>query len=172
MSPFSLDNFQVIDSQKVEKGIFLWISHADKIPPHIGISSNGNYFSLKVKGKDDTSCETILRTIHLKKVPCLILQLDDTSFDSKRFLTVKNEYTTINQEVKTCLIPILDLFQIKEKAFILYDFLTYLQEKNQIIGYFTLNLPANFKGIKKYSLEDVTIHLDKLKNAERSKHIS
>lgn len=172
MPPFSLNDYQIIDSNQIEHGIFLWISHADKIPPHIGISLDGNYFSLKVSGKDDTTYEKILRTIHLNKVPSVVLKLNETSFEDNRFTSIKSEYTSINQEIKTCLIPILDLFKIKEKPFLLHDFLTYLQDKNQIIGYFSLNLPANFTGIKKYSLEDVTMHLNKLKHAERSKHIS
>ena len=35
-----------------EQGLFLWVFHADKIPPHIGISLDGCFFSLKSSGVD------------------------------------------------------------------------------------------------------------------------
>ena len=37
-------NFENVNHQKT----LLWIVHANKIPPHIGISVDGYFFSLKV----------------------------------------------------------------------------------------------------------------------------
>ena len=54
MSSFEFENVLDLNSESaLKEGFFLWIWHADKIPPHIGCSINGVYFSLKVNGKDD-----------------------------------------------------------------------------------------------------------------------
>lgn len=160
-----------ISESELQTGIFLWITHADKIPPHIGVSVNGNYFSLQVSGKDDIGIEPIFRAIRLKKIPALFVRLDESGFSDKRFLSVKNDYTSINESVNTCLLPILDLYGVKSSGFLLPDFLKYLEAEKQIIGYFALNLPADFSGIRSYSLHDVTEHLKKIKHAERPEHI-
>lgn len=171
-SMFPIRSTQKISESELQSGVFLWITHADKIPPHIGISLDGNYFSLKVSGKDDTDTGVIYRTIWLRNIPAVFVRLDERAFSSERFLTVKNEYVSVNKEVTTCLVPILDMYGIKKKECLLADLLKYLEKKQQILAYFTLNLPADFEGIKTYSLEDVTAHLNKIKHAERGKHIS
>ena len=161
-----------INENALQKGIFLWVTHTDKIPPHIGISVDGNYFSLQVSGKDDCPVEAIMRAVRLRRVPSLFVELAPGSLDTKRFLTVKNDYVSINESVRTCLIPVLDLFGLEKSGYLLPDFLKYLEQKQLIVGYFALNLPSNFGGIKSYSLEDVTRHLNKIKDAERAEHIS
>ncbi|MCE3296673.1 MAG: hypothetical protein K0R65_2387 [Crocinitomicaceae bacterium] len=166
------NEYKEITEAGLRQGAFLWITHADRVPPHIGISLDGNYFSLQVHGKDDTEVETIFRAVRLKKIPALFLRLDEGGFSSERFLAVKNEYSAISEAVNTCLVPILDLYGIRTSGFLLPAFLKYLEEKGQILAYFTLNLPPDFTGIKSYSLEDVTRHLDKIKHAERPEHIS
>lgn len=172
MSIFQISNIFPVIPENLTQGVYLWITHADKIPPHIGISVDGNYFSLKVNGKDDKDIALIYRTISQKKIPSLFVQLDEKYLDKNRFLTVKNTFVSINQEVKTCLFPILNFLDLSNQSFLLVDLLKYLEENQIIIQYFALNLPADFQGIKKYALEDVTNHLKKIKDAERPKHIS
>ncbi|MGV3631179.1 MAG: hypothetical protein ACO1O6_08230 [Bacteroidota bacterium] len=162
---------QTISENRLRKGVYLWITHADRIPPHIGISVDGHYFSLQVNGKDDVSMEAIFRAIRLKKIPSLFIRLQENGFSGERFLSVKNEYVSINEGVKTCLVPVLDLYGIKSSGFLLPDFLKYLEEKKQVLAYFALNLPPDFGGIKSYSLDDVTKHLKKIQDAERPEHI-
>lgn len=172
MSIFPISSIKPVVPENLTQGVYLWITHADKIPPHIGISVDGNYFSLKVNGKDDKDIALIYRTISQKKIPSLFVQLDEKSLDKNRFLTVKNTFVSINQEVKTCLFPILNFLDLSNHSFLLVDLLKYLEENQIIIQYFALNLPTDFQGIKKYALEDVTNHLKKIKDAERPKHIS
>ncbi len=169
---FPIHHTQPLEESALQKGVFLWIAHADKIPPHIGISRQGNYFSIQVNGKDDVEVAPVLRAIRLRKVPVLFVQLQDEVFDANRFLAVKNDYHSVNEQVKTCLIPILDLFGQKSSGWLLPDFLKYLKENQHIVAYFSLNLPPDFGGIKSYSLDDVTRHLNKIRDAQRQEHIS
>lgn len=157
---FHIGDIQEINERELQTGVYLWITHADRIPPHIGISLDGNYFSLQVHGKDDMEIETIFRAIRLKKIPTLFVRLEENGFDVKRFLTVKNKYTSINEGVKTCLVPILDLYGIKSSGFLLPDFLKYVEENGQISARFGLNLPPGFDGIKSYSHETVYRYLE------------
>ncbi|NBR15845.1 MAG: hypothetical protein EBU01_14895, partial [Crocinitomicaceae bacterium] len=53
MFDFEFKNIQFVNHLETKTGVYLWILHADKIPPHIGISIDGQYFSLKAKGKDE-----------------------------------------------------------------------------------------------------------------------
>lgn len=172
MSIFPISSIKPVVPENLTQGVYLWITHADKIPPHIGISVDGNYFSLKVNGKDDKDIALIYRTISQKKIPSLFVQLDENHLDKNRFLTVKSTFVSVNQEVKTCLFPILNFLDLSSHSFLLVDLLKYLEENQIIIQYFALNLPTDFQGIKKYALEDVTNHLKKIKDAERPKHIS
>ena len=49
---FRFDNLSRLASISEENDVLIWIFHIDKIPPHIGISSQGVFFSLKSNGKD------------------------------------------------------------------------------------------------------------------------
>ena len=53
MYSFEFDNIiHQFDEVILNKGIYLSVVHANKIPPHIGIVVDGKYFSLKANGKD------------------------------------------------------------------------------------------------------------------------
>ena len=49
---FRFENLSRLESISETNDVLIWIFHADKIPPHIGISSQGFFFSLKSNGKD------------------------------------------------------------------------------------------------------------------------
>ena len=49
---FRFQNLPRLASISEVDDVLIWIFHVDKIPPHIGISSQGVFFSLKSNGKD------------------------------------------------------------------------------------------------------------------------
>ena len=68
--PYSTDSFQ---SEKA----YLWVWHADKIPPHLGLSTQSRYYSLKSNGKDQNVCfEKVIQLIDRKKIKTLAIELD------------------------------------------------------------------------------------------------
>lgn len=154
------------EKETFEKGLFLWITHADKVPPHIGISLNGNYFSLKVSGKDDVSTKIILKAVKRKNIPTLLVEIRPEVLDLSAFDRLKNSHEAIGEKAQTCLVPILEAFDLKDSEYLLVDFLKFLEEKAYTLAYFGLNLPANFEGIKPYTLKEVTNHLRQLKHVE------
>ena len=53
----------------LNNGLFLCVLHADKTPPHIGISINGLYYSLKAKGKDIAlPVNEVFKVVERKKI--------------------------------------------------------------------------------------------------------
>ena len=53
MTSYKIEDYQQIEKNKLLKGVFIWVIHTNKIPPHIGISLNGKFYSLNVNGKDN-----------------------------------------------------------------------------------------------------------------------
>ena len=61
-----------LDQISLDKTL-LWVIHADKTPVHLGISSNGSYFSLKKNGKDEhLSIEILQELLTRKQIPTLV----------------------------------------------------------------------------------------------------
>lgn len=167
MSSFNFDTILPFDSPEfLQNGFFLWVWYADKIPPHIGCSINGNYFSLKVNGKDENiETSKVLAVIQRKKIPTVILKVESNcSVDSVRtnYLKYKNAESGKN----TCLTPITQLLNCSDVAFQLSDLLVYLKNNNQIESVFGLNLANDYKGIPTYTLNDIENRLRKIENAK------
>ncbi len=145
----------------------LWILHADKIPPHIGISTQGSYFSLKVNGKDeDLPVEKLLSLCQIKKMSVVIVQLlKNLSLED---LKMKFSDFEKAEDIKTtCLTPIKELFTNETNVLKLKDLLETQNKKGEIEKVFGLNLRSTFKGIPFYTTEQIQKRLEFLKYVER-----
>lgn len=172
MSSFSFGRIQNIDETGcLQSGFFLWIWYADKIPPHIGCSSDGKYFSLKVNGKDENSeVSVVFSIIQRKKIPAVLVKIKSNS----SYETVKNTYSKFQKAEtgkNTCLTPLTDLLNCSTSVFQLSNLLLYLKNNNQIDSVFGLNLTNDYKGIPAYTLDDIENRLRKLEDAKVQKHI-
>jgi hypothetical protein len=167
-------NFGVISNLKecsiFEKGFFLWIWHADKIPPHIGCSLNGHYFSLKVNGKDEGLLTSkVVSVIENKKIPSVFVQLKK-DFIPSEIQTVFANYQLAESTKNTCLTPITELFQCSDSIFQLSELLKYLKERGEIETVFGLNLTEDYRNLPNYTQDDITSRLLKLENVKSEKH--
>ena len=78
MPNYVMNNIQSFSLERVLEGIVIWVLHADKIPPHIGISINGLFFSLKANGKDiAVPIENVLDVINRREITLLCFSLSD-----------------------------------------------------------------------------------------------
>lgn len=155
----------------VSSGFYLWIWYADKIPPHIGCSLNGFYYSLKVSGKDRAlPVNRVLDLVLKKEIAFLLVELNsdvtklqlDACFD-------QYEHATID---RSCLTPILDVFTNPSGITLLRDLLTYLAQRDEIKCIFGLNLPETYQDLPVYSINEVKSRLLKLECAEKQVNIS
>lgn len=134
-------------------GIFLWIIQPNEIPPHIGISIDGYYFSLKLNGVDlKKDVNQFYNLILKKEISCLLCSI--TSFISE------SEAEQLFSEQKkleigtTCLDPIkrlLDYCEVKT----IHELLDSLSDDKKLGRFLGMNLNSDFAGIRSYTREDV-----------------
>ncbi len=158
------------DSTIFEKGFFLWIWYADKIPPHIGCSVNGRYYSLKVNGKDEGLLTSkVVSVIENKKIPCVFVQLKK-DFSPSEIHAVFSNYQLAESTKNTCLTPITELFQCSDSVFQLSELLKYLKVIGEIETVFGLNLTEDYRNLPNYTQDDIKSRLLKLENVKSGKH--
>lgn len=160
------------DRFMLDQGFFLWIWYADKIPPHIGCSIDGHYFSLKVNGKDESlKVEKVLTIIDRKKIATLILLLDADLSLSKVSKTY-SEFVKATIGQATCLTPITQLMACGNDIKQLSQLLKYLKDQKKLNKVFGLNLVKGYKEIPQYSRQDIDDRLRKLENAQSKTNTS
>ena len=166
MSKYKITNILNAEETEIdEQKCLLWVWHADKIPPHLGLSIEGKYFSLKANGKDFmTEIESVKQIISKKKIKTLCFEVKST-LNLQDIATSFQKYDcTVPFEI-TCLQPIqevLNSFFSKQ----LVDLLMDLDEKNQIQHVYGFNLPEKFDAILEYSTDDIHSRLKQLKDNE------
>ena len=163
MYSFQFDNItQLKDFQELNVGSYLCIWYADKIPPHIGISINSFYYSLKVNGKDTAiPINEIVKIIDKKKI-CTVFVEIPIHIDCVEVERIFSRYQCAKEGESTCLSPITELYSVNNHIDMLADLLNYFQGKQQIGQLFGLNLIPDFKGILSYNKKDIEARLKQL----------
>lgn len=151
------------DRLNFQNGVFLWVFHANKIPPHIGLSTNGDFFSLKASGRDVAlNSKNVFKTIERKQIPSLIIELK-VELNTDVVQNVFSKYErTVPGEI-TCLDPIKSILNC-EKATKLSDLLNILNEEALIVEENKIYLPNDFSGIPDYDVRAIHDRLLKLEN--------
>lgn len=141
----------------------LWVINADSIPPHIGLSVNGQFFSLKYNGKDSgVPVERLVEIFRSKKIKVLLFKIG--SVDDILLNRVFSEFECTVPGQITCLQPIKEI--LKLKADTIHDLLQELSVRNEIEAVYQLNIDKDFKGIPEYTLDDIYHHLLKLEHVQ------
>lgn len=162
MSEYKIDNIKEAAGLLFTEQVVLWVMHADRVPPHIGLSVNGKFYSLKANGKDEgVLLEQLLNVIIRKGVTTLGFVLE-SPIDIKKVESVFENYVATIPHQTTCLAPIKELFDADQvcKLTDLLDFLYQRDIIKNVYGYHT----GNFSGIANYSLDDIHQRLHNLKN--------
>lgn len=147
-------NVQTIpfESEKLKKGTWLVLLHAQRIPPHIGIIISGNYNSLTIKEREmNINPEPLLKTIAQKKIKSVFIKIaEHPVFSNDHRLSIFQEhlkkFEVVKQFEATCLSPIKLYFQefyavpVNEES-LLFDFLQELEKNN----YLDMAMPLNME---------------------------
>lgn len=154
-------NIEQLDILK--KGSYLWVWDGNASPPHIGLSVEGQYYSLRFTKKDHQPIEEALEKV--KRLPISFLWIE---VDSSAIVLHPNDafepYSSCLDQNVSCLQPILDTFQIPDKSYILKDLLEYLNRNKQILNVFSHRLPASWRGLSAYTNQDVQANLEAAKS--------
>lgn len=172
MYSYTFESIQNLNNQNIlQNGTFLWIIQAHRIPPHIGISSNGKYYSIKATGKDlAIDYKSLLKVINAKNKLVVLVELTDLNHDFDSLLYSKfHELQEINSEFVSCLSPINSLIFPNKNHKTVSDLLKSLKANGRIGAIYGLNLTEDFIGIPLYGEKDIQERIEKLKNAARSK---
>ena len=157
-----IQSFSAVDFNA--NSTYLWVWHADKIPPHIGLSANGEYYSLKASGKDEgLEISAILQLIERKGIVTLAFELtSDVSLTD--VVNTFNKESKATSNGRTCLGPVKEILNIESarKIHDLLDSLYAQEEVKQVIGF---NVDDSFAGIPMYEIEEILDRLKKLENA-------
>lgn len=141
-----------------KQGFYLWVFHADKIPPHIGLSSQGKFYSLKSSGVDvglDTG--KVFRLISDKKLPSFLIRLTLRVSEGELHRVYQN-YSKTQAGYITCLTPVNEVLKIDGVAK-LSDLLIRLTEEGGLSEVYGFHIPAQLKGVRAYSAQDITNRL-------------
>lgn len=164
MFDFVFENITDVDTRnEFNSGIFIWVFHADKIPPHIGISVDDKFFSLKSSGVDiGLNTNKVLSVISKKEIPSFIVEVaDQLSVDT--FYSEFEKFNNANAEGDTCLTPVRNLLRVPQ-AQKLSELLQELHLGQRIGDVFRLNSDRSMIGIRSYSPEDIKNRLLSLEN--------
>ncbi len=141
-----LPNSNILTSQN-----WLCILHANKIPPHIGVSCNGLYFSLKAKGKDlNVSVNKVLKLLNDKKITSYFLRLN-VDWKVEEINKIYQLFDKATGQKTSCLSPIKLLPEMNEEAQQLVDLLNFLKENQLYDLVYGINLQEGVQGILHYT---------------------
>lgn len=141
---------------------YLWVWHADKIPPHIGISVGGKYFSLKSNGKDvSVDFEQVEGLAIRKGIKTLLFELQPVDLEVIEFAFNKFDKTVPGKT--TCLNPIKQALKYPSPRK-LTELLAALDEDGKINDVYGINIDESFTGIADYDVDAIHDRLTKLSN--------
>ncbi len=166
MSNYTIKHIRDIDKVQLKKGTFLWAFHVDKIPPHVGISIDGFYFSMKASECDfNLNVETVYQVVQRKKIPSFLVPILHT----QQLTALKMIFSEYGNKIKigdSCMTPIIRFLEENEQ-FLLEELLDSLTQSNRINSVMGLHLPKEFEHVPFYTHEDVQLHIAQLKNVKR-----
>ena len=124
MTGFEFTNRRFHWPDGINRGNFLWIWHADKIPPHIGISSGTAYYSLTYKVCELAKPVEEMRQKAIRaKIPLVLIDLSACDLRDD-FHETFAKYERAETNKATCLTPIRSLFGYGDHIRQLADLLT------------------------------------------------
>lgn len=142
---------------------YLWVIHANKIPPHLGISVGTEFYSLKANGKDvAVAVERLIHILEQKSIAVLMYRIKENGLHIDPREAFSKYEKTIPGKV-TCLNPLKDIFGDLSSERI-KDLLVFLESKNLIEQSLGWQLPADFSGIPEYGSEEIHRRLEILSN--------
>jgi hypothetical protein len=151
----------------LNSGVYIWVLNWLDIPPHLGVSINGKYFSSTIRGPQlDLSVESVWRLCEQKNKPVFFIKLANHLTIGESEVISRMYQSSIGEE--TCLFPIKKSLGIEnENIQTLLDLLAELDTLNLIDGYFKPSFcHMDWVGIRNYSLEDVVQYIKLLRQHE------
>lgn len=159
MSKFDFKSIHREVPEQLLQKTFIWIWNADKIPPHIGISTGTDYFSLTYKKSEQLLTTSMLKKVKRSLIPLVLVEIP-SELVQEDISAVFSKYDRAGGEI-TCMYPIREVMKLNDVKQ-LASLLTYLESENLLIKVYGLNLPEDYQGIPDYSMEDILKRIETL----------
>ena len=167
MSDWLLEKYLRVHSKFNSNELTIWVLHADKTPPHIGISEEDAFFSLKINGKDEAlEVQSLVHIIHKKQIPTLAITLN-MPIPLDQVKSIFQNFGTKIGTNETCLSPIIKLLTPELEDLIVIELLTELDKNEQIKSIYGYHLPNGYKGIPTYTRETIQQRIHAVQPSER-----
>ncbi|MFL5752058.1 MAG: hypothetical protein ACJ76F_01520 [Bacteroidia bacterium] len=177
-STYSIAINSVFHSDKLQKGLWIVLVNASRIPPHVGMIFNGKYNSLNVTGQEtDINVLALVKRLELQKIKSVFIKLKQHPVFSldylhEHFKIQVEKYEKVESGIATCFTPVRTFFTEnyalhEQELEYLYHLFPALYEQEVISEAFTLNMEKTWGGhfhIKAYSMQDID---DKLNGINR-----
>lgn len=166
------------EGKEIEQGLFIILSHVDKVPPHISLVQNSAIYSLAYNGKKENyPLKKWWQYSERKKIPSLFIEIQLNNFTENKIeeivsKTYSNYEKLIVGEI-SCLSPIKKVFCqlnfLKNDWEIsnIFDFLPFLSNQNLIKDFYVNDYVVQKNGsftIKKYHQKDIDNRILTLQN--------
>lgn len=166
MSKYPIHITTEISLEKLQKGLFIFIFRATRVPPHIGVIANGKLYDITSVGPNiDLPITDFYKTVLNRKTEIVFIELSSPGdIDLNQLITEKvREYWKVTSGT-SCLNPIKDFIHegydvdVSEARFI-FELLPLLFEEDLIRSTSQLNLSNRIKNntfeLTKYSEKDI-----------------
>lgn len=179
MNKYSIHISSTITEEKLQKGLFIFIFRATRIPPHIGIITNGKLYDITSVGPNiDLLVSDFYNTILKRKTAIIFVELvPPNGGDLNQLITDKvKKYWKVTSNT-SCLNPVKDFLNEvygidTSKARFIFELLPFLTEIKLIKSISQLNLSNkiannNFE-LTMYTEEDIEKCIEALHRKEKS----
>jgi hypothetical protein len=151
----------------LNKGAWIAVLHAQRIPPHVGLIFSGLYGSLTIKERElNVKTDVLVKTISQKRIESIFLKVVphpvfSIEHQKEMFTEHLMKYPHVKQNESTCLTPVRNFFNEfyalnSNENELLYDFVKKLSENLFIEKAALMNL--NFENgieLPHYSAEEL-----------------
>ena len=168
-----------LTEEKLQKGVFIFIFRASKIPPHIGVITNGMLYDITSVGPNrDLPVADFYNTILKRKTEVLFVELPKPSdVDTKSIINQKvTDYWKVTNDT-SCLNPVKDFINevynidVSEDNFV-FELLPSLLGMNLVKGVSQLNLTNKIVNgvfeLTKYTEQDIENCIAALSRKEKT----
>lgn len=126
--------------KEIQEGTWLWVWQPTKIPPHIGISKAGSYFSLKFNEVERQNVADLFSKAKNLGLPILLVQVPNEESQAESIQSVFAHYMGCSIDLCSCLHPILVWLKLPT-TYVFHDLIAFWKSR-YLLKTCGINLPV------------------------------
>jgi hypothetical protein len=173
-SPYKININKPFSENNLQKGLYIAVIHATRIPPHIGIIADKHYNSLTIKGQNiNTSVSALIKNSVIRKIPSLFIKIKphntlSEQYLKEHFITNVQQFQRVDTGIATCLSPIKLFFEETYDVSMnninyLYELLPKLHSEELIEDASSLFIDEDYQ-LPVYTSAEINAGIDQVRN--------